>query len=388
MLPGKMKKIHFNFKMLICLGALAGFSGCASQSVPSASDATQPSSNLPAAIRVSSDRADAAEPSMAFDERGNIYVVYVEHGDDRSGDVFLQKYAGELRPLGEKVRVNSQPGEATAWRGDQPTVSVLGRENVYIGWNARTDTSKEAGNDLMLSVSIDGGKTFAAPVKVNDDRAPASHGMHGMVVNGNGVYFVWLDERYLRNNREAKMSWAYSAAKHEHLEPNAELYFAVSKDGGKTFSANKRIARNICPCCKVSLLAARDGEFYFSWRHVLPGDMRHMAVASSADGGKAFSETTIVSDDKWQINACPVSGAPLVIGRDGALGTAWYTSGSAGPPGLYWAESTDRGKTFSPRKLLSEGMVFGTPVMLFDDKSGYRLVWMAKGRIFTQAVTE
>jgi hypothetical protein len=325
---------------------------------------------------------------MAADGEGNIYVVYVEHGADKGADIFLQKFDAAMKAVGERVRVNQKTGEAAAWRGDQPTVKAGTGGKVYVGWNSRVKVPEGAANDLMLSVSTDGGKTFAAPVKVNDDTVPASHGMHAMGVDGEKVYFAWLDERYLQKEPSKdpkKMPKNGEAMSHGQPEPNAELYFAGSKDGGKTFAENKKLAGDICPCCKVSLLAAEDGRVYLSWRQVLAGDMRHIAVASSADGGENFTAPAIVSDDKWQLMVCPVSGAPLSLDENNTLRVAWYTAGEAGAAGLYTAESKDQGRTFSPRVLLSEGAVFGTPVMLSDGGADLRLMWTANGRIVTES---
>lgn len=384
-----MKKI---IRLLFLFLLLLGLNGCSFQSDKAVNTSSvnikETKNEVPALVRVSAPGSDAAEPVIATDNEGNIYVAYVEH-TDKAADVYLQKFASikdaGIKTVGERVRINPVPGQVKAWRGDQPTVQTRG-EKVFIGWNERTDTTKDAGNDLMLSVSEDGGKTFAAPVKINDDSGTASHGMHAMSVSGDHVYFAWLDERYLKNNADAKKQWAYSAGKHEHLEPNAELYFAISKDGGKTFSANKKVTGDVCPCCKASLLISPDGGFYLSWRHVQPGDMRHIAAAFSGDGGETFGAPVIVSDDKWHINACPVSGASLAIGEDKALKAVWYTAGSAGAEGLYWAECAGQ-NTFSPRKLLSEGMVWGTPVMLSDEKGGYRIFWTRNKKILSLTIS-
>jgi hypothetical protein len=125
---------------------------------------------------------------------------------------------------------------------------------------------------------------------------------------------------------------------------------------------------------------------YISWRQVLTGGFRHAAVASTSDGGETFAEAVIVSDDKWQINACPVSGAPMAIGADGALKVAWYTAGEAGKAGLYFAESKDQGKTFSPRTFLREGTVMGTTAMLPARDDGFEAFWTENGKIMTASI--
>jgi hypothetical protein len=72
------------------------------------------------------------------------------------------------------------------------------------------------------------------------------------------------------------------------MESNRELFVAFSTDSGKTFSPNRKVAENACPCCKTALAVSADGTLYASWRQVLPGNFRHIAVANSTDGGVKF----------------------------------------------------------------------------------------------------
>lgn len=376
--------------------------------------------SAPESISVSTPGANASEPAIAAGNRENVFAVWVEHTAKKEADLMIREFDAAGRATGEAVRVNPQPGAVKAWYGDPPTVRV-GRDGaVYVGWTARSEDAKGAGNILYLSVSRDDGKTFAAPVKVNDDTAPASHGMHSLAIGGDGrVYVAWLDERYLNAKKEraaarddAARTYRFEKAAFFHhdpiteskpkptpepkiepsaeseTEPNAELYFAVSSDGGKTFSANKKLAENACPCCKTSLLAASDGNIYVGWRHVLAGDFRHIAVAASPGGGNDFSAPVVVSDDRWQISACPVSGAALAEDADKTVKVAWFTAGKAGVQGIYSSESKDGGKTFAPRRLVSEDAVGGTPSIFADKTKKIGVVWTDNGEIVANALPD
>lgn len=324
-------------------------------------------------VMVSAPEADAAEPAVASDAAGNVCLAYVVHNADKSADLFFQRFGPDSKPLGEKVRVNPAPGTVKAWRGDQPTVKVAGDGTVFIGWTVKVESALKPANDLMLSVSRDNGKSFEAPVRVNDDTAPASHGMHSLELGANGrIYAAWLDERNVKaepDHHDAPAGAALMFHHKEEVEPNSEVFFAVSADGGKTFSPNKKLASEVCPCCKTSMAVGPDGKLYLSWRQVLPGGFRHIAVASSADNGGAFSQGVVVSDDKWKIDACPVSGASMAVSADGVLTVSWYTAGEAGGAGVYGAESRDGGKTFGQRYPANLDAVSGTP-LLINDRSG------------------
>lgn len=324
-------------------------------------------------IRVSAENADAAEPAIAAGGDGATYVAWVEHGANKEADVFVVRLDKEGRAAGAPVRVNPFAGAAKAWRGDPPTVAVAPDKTLYVCWTARV-AGETTGTNLYLSASRDEGRTFAAPVKVNDDEKPASHGMHSLAVAAdNRVYVAWLDGRNVVHP-PAPMS-NMNGKPMEHTESNSEAFFAFSADGGRTFSANKRLAGEVCPCCKTALVAGANNQLYVGWRQVLPGDFRHIAVVSSSDGGQTFAAPQIVSDDNWKITGCPVSGPALAVANDGALRVVWYTAGERGLAGLYWTESRDHGQTFNERRMLADGQVRGNPALLADARNNLLAVW-------------
>jgi hypothetical protein len=342
---------------------------CAQKGAGSA-DAKRPAvSDFSAPLRLSNANTDAAEPSVATAADGSIYVAWVEHGEKKQADVMVARLDASGSLVSQAVRVNPHAGEASAWRGDPPTIAVAKDGAVYVGWTGRASTEAH-GTDILLSASRDGGKTFEPPVKVNDDRGDVVHGMHSMAVDEQGrIFLAWLDERNIRmETADGKMD--------EHkMEANREVFAASSTDGGRTFSQNRLVAREACPCCKTALLVGADGRIYVAWRQVLPGNYRHIAVSSSTDAGQTFSEPVIASDDRWMIAGCPVSGPALVTASDNALRVLWYSAGEAGAPGLYWSESRDGGKSFTQRKALAEGAAFGTPHVMKGPGNNLMAVW-------------
>lgn len=372
-----------------------------------------------ASIQVSASETDAAEPAVATDAEGNVFVVYVEHNADKSADVYLQKFSKDAETKGEKIRVNPEKGQAKAWFGDPPTLKIGSDNAIYVGWTAKVESKeKPAATVLYLSVSRDGGKSFAAPVKVNDDSAPASHGMHSLALGkDNRVYLAWLDERNIKaaehaenlsgdaineprkndslgdfqfikahhnsnsQSKPEKKPENGAAMNHENAEPNSEVFFAASIDGGKSFSKNIKLSSEVCPCCKTNLAIAENGTVYASWRQVLPGDYRHIAIAHSETDGKSFSDYKIVSNDEWQINACPVSGAPMIFDKNNNLTIAWYTAGKAGETGIYSARLGADGD-FAPRVLISNNAASGTPAFGLNENSTDVLIYESNGKIF------
>jgi hypothetical protein len=332
-------------------------------------------------VRVSAEGTDAAEPAIAAAKDGSVFVVWVEHGAAGAADVWLAHFAADGRRLGATpTRVNPKAGQATAWRGDAPTVAVAPNGGaIYVGWMARDKSASASSADsavLHVSASRDGGRTFAPPVKVRDDPKPAAHGMHSLIVAEDGrIHVAWLDERGLVPPHAHHDAKGKTSGHHE--EANRQVFTAYSSDGGRTFSPNRLVARDACPCCKTSLAAAAGGRVYVSWRQVLAGDFRHIAVAASPDSGQKFGAPVIVSDDRWMLSGCPVSGASLAVGGDGALNVVWYTAGEAGAPGIYWSESRDSGQMFAARRVVAAGKAQGTPTLLVGD-DGALVVWESR----------
>jgi hypothetical protein len=98
------------------------------------------------------------------------------------------------------------------------------RGTIYINWtdhrNGNTDT------DVWLAKSTDGGNTWSAPKRVNDDSSSRRQFFTWMCVDqATGyLYFVFYDRRNYSDNR-------------------TDVYMAVSKDGGETF-INFRISES------------------------------------------------------------------------------------------------------------------------------------------------
>ena len=364
---GKAEKAQKDLRIVMCFVCLSVaivlLAGCARVSLQ----------EPPPAAQISAPGVDAAEPVTAAAPDGSFYVAWVSH-DAKQADVMLAHFNDKGERQGAPVRVNRQAGAATAWRGDQPSLAVATDGSVYVGWTARFEAAGAHGTDIYLSASNDRGQSFASEVKVNDDKAPGDHGMHSLAVAKDGrIYVGWLDERNVQHPKPS------DKAEGHHMESNRDLFLAYSTDGGRTFSANQKLASEVCPCCKTSLLVAPDGTLYAGWRQVLPGSFRHIAVASSKDGGTSFSSPVIVSDDRWMLQGCPVSGPSLALDpSSGSLRVLWYAAGDAGATGLYLSESKDNARSFSPRQLISEEVVHGTPALAAGTHNAIA-VWQSAG---------
>lgn len=90
------------------------------------------------------------------------------------------------------------------------------RGNIYINWTDQRNGSDDT--DVWLCRSSDGGNTWSAPIRVNDDPPGKQQFFTWMTVDQTTGYlwFVWYDRR-------------------NYPDDNTDVYMAASTDGGETF---------------------------------------------------------------------------------------------------------------------------------------------------------
>ncbi|MFZ3017640.1 MAG: sialidase family protein [Gallionella sp.] len=273
-------------------------------------------------------QAMLAKPAMAvaatFDEDGRLWRAQV-----RDGHLWVSNSDDAGANYGEPVRVNAEP-EAIAADGENRPKLVAKGGVLYVSWTRSLD--KPMTGDIRFSRSSDSGRSFSAPVTVNDNREIISHRFDAMAVNAKGqVYIAWLDKRDLSEARRAGKEYA-----------GAALYYAVSDDGGKRFRRNVKVADHTCECCRTAMALDTDGVPVVAWRHVYDGNIRDHAIVK-LDGKATMAR---LGQENWNVAACPHHGPSVSIAKDGAYHAAWF-SNAPEKRGLFYAYSTDRGKTFS-----------------------------------------
>jgi len=200
--------------------------------------------------------------------------------------------------------------------------------------------------DLYAWRSTDSGKSWSKPVRINDAPASAREGLHSLAADGRGNMFaVWLDQRT------------------EHTQ----LYGAVSRDSGATWSANRLLYESpdgdICQCCHPTASYSLQGALDVMWRNCL-GGARDFYLIRSADG-KTFSPPQKLGTGTWKINACPMDGGGLTHDGNRTL-TAWRREGD-----IYLAEPG------RPETKLGEGK---DVVIAASQEKTYAL-WVANGQL-------
>jgi hypothetical protein len=272
------------------------------------------------------------------------------------------------------TRINDTPGDARANGEQPPRVVVTARADrdplVTVVWTTR----RPSGTLLLRSSSDDGGRSFTPAEIVAGSDAPGNRGWHALAADARGrVLAAWLDHRALAESRATAASHANHAghtASGATTAQKSSVYFAMI-DG----VAPRPVAAGVCYCCKTAI-AADDDKVYLAWRHVYPGDYRDMAFAMSSDGGKTFTEPQRVSADGWAIDGCPENGPTMVVDGNDVVHVAWPTFVPGDQPtlGLFYSSSRG-GRGFSARQRVTTSGAPSHAQMALDDQGRPALVW-------------
>jgi hypothetical protein len=294
---------------------------------------------LPGAARAS-DNCEAevsidcgSAPSVAFSSRGSLWAAFVQ-----GQHVYITRSDDLAKMFSTPVRVNSKPEDIYARGENRPKIGLGSRGEIYLSWTEKT-AGKYTGN-IRFSFSVDEGRSFAAPRTINTDRQLTSHRFDQLYVAPDGsIFLAWLDKR---DKLEAV------AAGEDH--PGSAVYFAVSRDSGKTFSENYRVANNSCECCRMAMAPAGQDRVALMWRHIFNDSTRDHAVAVLAADG-SVSGVARASYDEWKINACPHHGPDMEYAGSQRYHLAWFSNGQE-QQGLYYGKyDFARGKPEAVRQM-------------------------------------
>lgn len=308
-------------------------------------------------------------PAAQLASDGTLHLTWGgEKQDDRG--VFYLQVPPKQENYPDPIRV-SPPNTPVATLHEPPALALGPKNDVYITWTTPHPKAngKLFASLLLLSRSLDGGKTFLPPSRVNDDEAVTGHSFDHVTVSPNGsVHVAWLD------SREGKKDPA--------------TYSSVSRDQGATLSPSLKIDEPSCVCCRTFATTTQDGTVFLTWRKIFPGSIRETVVARSTDDGQTFSPAVIVGHDNWVYEGCPHRPATMGVDKQGRLYVTWYTEGPDDTPGVYFAYSDDQGKSFTPRRQLnmSKGTFPDHPQLAVNQEGHLLVTWEEQSPVRREVV--
>ena len=268
----------------------------------------------------------ASKVTPAFAPDGTLWLAWMAGGQV---SVAYSKDRGQSfsTPVAvTKARLNLD------WGPDARPKIVVDREGrISLAFSIFKD--KAFNGQVLVSRSTDGGKSFAEPQPITASNE--SQRFEALALDSDGsVFAAWLDKR---NRVPAQQS----GRKYD----GAALFFASSRDGGATYSEAHMAKDSTCECCRLGIAFAGPGRPVVVFRNIFDGGIRDHAIVTFVDPVTP-GEVQRVSQDDWQIAACPHHGPSLSISAAGTYHVTWYTNGKL-RKGLFYARSRDGGKTFS-----------------------------------------
>ncbi len=200
--------------------------------------------------------------------------------------------------------------------------------NFYCAWR-----DFRAGNfDIYFSSSHDGGKTWNANVRLDDDQAGQEQNECALIAAPQGVlYAFWTD------NRDPRTLF--------------DVYSSFSHDGGKTWHPGIKVNDDTTHSFQVSPQAVIDdkGIVYAAWRDYrdqgASGDLNaNIYFSRSEDGGKSWRPNVRVSHARFGHNWFPA----LHLDAEARLHCLWMSSEDNPAFDIFHSYSSDGGQTWSP----------------------------------------
>lgn len=293
----------------------------------------------------------SGDVSTTFDQHGHAFICYIAfdklgtfnywgHGATRNGIFVRRSLDGGATWEANHVPVAEQPTKPGIPFEDKPYIVADTSKsryagNLYVGWTRWSLTDSE----ILFSRSIDDGQTWSAPIEI--DRHPglprddngANEGFDGAVGPDGRLYAIWSQ--------------------------NNDIFLAVSRDGGKTFSRARSIIHTAPIMFAVETLERANGfpqiaidprseRLYVTWTDYRNGDI-DVFCSSSTDHGKKWSDPVRVNNDPIHDGADQFFQWLAVDSADGSANVVFYdrrSDPSNRMQTVTLARSTDGGRSF------------------------------------------
>jgi hypothetical protein len=309
---------------------------------------------LPARAAVTTARVphQGIQPQVAVDERGVVHLIYFS-GEAAGGDVHYVKSMDAGRTFSPPLRVNSVAGSVIAVGNIRGAHLALGKNGrVHVAWMGSKAARTPSGEAPMLYARLnDQGTAFEAQRNVIQFAYGLDGGGSVAADDKGNVYVAW-----------------HAAKPGSKGEENHCIWLTRSRDEGKSFApeeAPSADATGACGCCGMRALSDRSGKLYMLYRSARERVNRDSYLLTAGN-----DEFRSVNLHPWKIGLCPMSSYCLAD-TSGSVIAAWDTDGQ-----VYFAAIDPKtGEPAAPRAAPGAGGNRKHPVIARNTRGETILVW-------------
>ncbi len=288
----------------------------------------------------------AAQPHLAADPDGGLYVAMVRNGNV---EVAVSTDAGKT--FAAPVTALDAKGKVRSGMQRGPRIAVDRQKRVYVTAPALLEKAEQY--EIWLAVSTDRGKSFGKPVRASDPAGAPGESLHwAAVAPGGELHVAWLDAKRGKGQ---------------------DLYHAKVTDQGKKI-VRTLVASAVCEACAPGLAVDAKGSPVLAWREGgAPKKNRQVYTAA----GAAFGKVAQANHFDTGVAACPMDAPAVAVSADGkTVALAWMDLRAGGDDrNVYWTVSKD-GKFPEEGPCHAERRFFqGHPSVALDGEGSAWCAW-------------
>src|SRR5438128_6819191 len=199
-------------------------------------------------------RAPSWDPKLGLRGSGPIYLLAVYGSPEHTQlGLTVSNDGGDTFAL--PVPVSEKGAQVRSDGEDSPSLAISSHGGIYALWE---QDRADGGTDLMFARSINSGRSFEKLIPVTDKIKPSFNDFSSLAAAPDGsIYAIWLDGR-------DPMAGPHGTS---------AVYVARSSDRGATFGKNAQVAAGACHCSRPALAFGAAGEVFVAWRTVLLGNI-------------------------------------------------------------------------------------------------------------------
>ena len=329
-------------------------------------------------------------PEIAASANGELYVVWLdrpmptgpppkrkpgEHSHRSSVDLWIARSGDGGASFQAPARVNQETGVIWGFQVSKPRLSADSKGTVHVFYPANA-TSSITRLDVVAAHytrSLDKGATFAPAVTLNSNVSKDGRGLLGEQLGAAHAFGTMG----VGPDGTIHAFWLDTRYMDNGLQ-GATLFTASSSDGGQSFSDEIEFARDVvCPCCQLIADFVGDEAILVSYRHVFDDGARDSVVLRSTDQGATWPEMARLPIDPWFIAGCPLKPTDMVVNENYVYAVAY----SAGPEhkGVWFSRSSNGALQFEDAKPMHPASKHSdAPVISVTPSGVIRVVWHSR----------